>query len=174
MPIDQILVFSDTVLSLPFDEPAGSVWFDDATVVRRDLNDGIGFVDEAWIAANLTPDDERTPSQRERLAESDALIAELEAADLIVIDPSRFDRANTAQAASILGVDRASMAAITYFREDYANEALADLLNHGCPGLRRQFAAAARTGGVLMRTAKRTIVCVPGQFFSAGAAQALA
>lgn len=59
--------------------------FGDAAVVRRDLNDGIGFVDEAWIAANLTPDDERTPSQRERLAESDALIAELKAADVIVI-----------------------------------------------------------------------------------------
>ena len=59
--------------------------FGDATVVRRDLNDGIGFVDEAWIAANLTPDDERTPSQRERLAESDTLIAELETADVIVI-----------------------------------------------------------------------------------------
>ena len=59
--------------------------FGDATVVRRDLNDGIGFVDEAWIAANLTPDDERTPSQRERLDESDRLIAELEAADVIVI-----------------------------------------------------------------------------------------
>ncbi|MEE4162134.1 MAG: NAD(P)H-dependent oxidoreductase [Woeseiaceae bacterium] len=59
--------------------------FGDATVVRRDLNDGIGFVDEAWIAANLTPDDERTPSQRERLAESDTLIAELEMADVIVI-----------------------------------------------------------------------------------------
>ena len=55
------------------------------TTAEAGLNDGIGFVDEAWIAANLTPDDERTPSQRERLAESDALIAELEAADLIVI-----------------------------------------------------------------------------------------
>jgi FMN-dependent NADH-azoreductase len=54
-------------------------------IIRRDLNDGIGFVDEAWIAANLTPEDERTPSQRERLAESDALIAELKAADVIVI-----------------------------------------------------------------------------------------
>ena len=59
--------------------------FGDATVVSRDLNDGIGFVDEAWIAANLTPDDERTPSQRERLAESDTLIAELDKADVIVI-----------------------------------------------------------------------------------------
>ena len=36
MPIDQILVISDTVLSLPFDEPAGSVWFDDATVGNHD------------------------------------------------------------------------------------------------------------------------------------------
>ncbi|MCP4164656.1 MAG: LamG domain-containing protein [Chloroflexi bacterium] len=36
VPIDQILVFSDTVLSLPFDEPAGYIWFDDATVGDHD------------------------------------------------------------------------------------------------------------------------------------------
>ncbi len=36
VPIDQILVFSDTVVSLPFDEPAGSLWFDDATVGNHD------------------------------------------------------------------------------------------------------------------------------------------
>ncbi len=56
-----------------------------ASVVKRDLNDGIGFVDETWIAANFRPADERTASERERLAESDRLVAELEAADVIVI-----------------------------------------------------------------------------------------
>ena len=54
-------------------------------VSRRDLADGIGLVDEAWIDANFTPDDDRTPRQRERLAESDALVAELQQADVIVI-----------------------------------------------------------------------------------------
>jgi FMN-dependent NADH-azoreductase len=56
-----------------------------ATIVRRDLNDGVGFVDESWIAANFTAAEERTTTQRERLAESDELVAELEAADVIVI-----------------------------------------------------------------------------------------
>ncbi len=56
-----------------------------ATIVRRDLNDGIGFVDESWIAANFTPAEERTATQRERLAESDRLVSELKAADVIVI-----------------------------------------------------------------------------------------
>ena len=57
----------------------------EVSVVRRDLNTGIGFVDDAWIAANFTDPRERTAADRARLAESDALIAELEAADVIVI-----------------------------------------------------------------------------------------
>ena len=56
-----------------------------ATIVRRDLNDGVGFVDESWIAATFTAAEERTTTQRKRLAESDELVAELEAADVIVI-----------------------------------------------------------------------------------------
>ena len=52
---------------------------------RRDLSQGIGLVDEAWIEANFTAADERTPLQREALAESDALVAELQAADVVVI-----------------------------------------------------------------------------------------
>ena len=54
-------------------------------VVRRDLVDPIPQIDAAWIAANTTPDDERTDTQRQALALSDALVGELEAADLIVI-----------------------------------------------------------------------------------------
>lgn len=57
----------------------------DVDITRRDLADGIGLVDETWIAANFTAEDDRTPAQRERLAESDALVAELQQADLIVI-----------------------------------------------------------------------------------------
>jgi FMN-dependent NADH-azoreductase len=54
-------------------------------VVRRDLVDPIPQIDAAWIAANTTPDDERTDSHRQTLALSDALVGELEAADLTVI-----------------------------------------------------------------------------------------
>ena len=38
VPIDQILIFSDTVLSLPLDEPAGSVWFSDASAGHHDAS----------------------------------------------------------------------------------------------------------------------------------------
>jgi len=54
-------------------------------VIRRDLVDPIPQIDAAWIAANTTPDDERTDQHRQTLALSDALVGELEAADLIVV-----------------------------------------------------------------------------------------
>lgn len=54
-------------------------------VVRRDLSQGIPLVDERWIQANFTPEEERTRDQRETLRESDALVEELQAADTIVI-----------------------------------------------------------------------------------------
>ena len=55
------------------------------SVTRRDLSEGIPLVDEGWINANFTPEEERTAQQRETLAESDALVAELLAADVVVI-----------------------------------------------------------------------------------------
>ncbi len=54
-------------------------------LTQRDLADGIPLVDERWISANFTPEEERTAEQRETLAASDALVAELKAADIIVI-----------------------------------------------------------------------------------------
>ena len=54
-------------------------------VVRRNLADGVPFVNEAWIEANFTPEDERSEAQRATLADSDALAAELKAADILVI-----------------------------------------------------------------------------------------
>lgn len=55
------------------------------SITVRDLADGIGLVDEAWIAANFTDPEARTDEQRKRLAQSDTLVSELRAADLIVI-----------------------------------------------------------------------------------------
>ena len=52
---------------------------------RRDIAAGLPFVDEGWVAANFTPEEERTPLHRQTLAESDALVAELRAADILVI-----------------------------------------------------------------------------------------
>ncbi|MEL6794138.1 MAG: NAD(P)H-dependent oxidoreductase, partial [Pseudomonadota bacterium] len=55
------------------------------TVVTRDLADGIDLIDEAWIGANFTDPAERTDEQKARLAGSDALVEEIEAADTLVI-----------------------------------------------------------------------------------------
>ena len=55
------------------------------TLVERDLAEGIPFVTEDWIDANLTPAETRTPEQQAQLALSDRLVAELQAADILVI-----------------------------------------------------------------------------------------
>lgn len=54
-------------------------------LTRRDLGDGIPLVDEPWIDANFTPEEVRSSGQRDVLATSDALVAELQSADVVVI-----------------------------------------------------------------------------------------
>lgn len=54
-------------------------------VVTRNLSDGIKLLDSDWIAANSTPAVERTEAQRNALALSDTLIAEINDADTLVI-----------------------------------------------------------------------------------------
>lgn len=57
-----------------------------AQIIRRDLaTDPLPFVDEAWINARLISSDELTPADKDILALSDDLVAELQAADIIVI-----------------------------------------------------------------------------------------
>lgn len=57
----------------------------DATIVTRDVADGLPFVDEDWVNANFTPAEERSEEQREKLSVSDGLVDELKSADTIVI-----------------------------------------------------------------------------------------
>ncbi|GAB4576670.1 MAG: NAD(P)H-dependent oxidoreductase [Roseibium sp.] len=54
-------------------------------VINRDLSQGLPFIDEDWVAANFTDPAERSAEQRLKLALSDTLVAELKAADTIVI-----------------------------------------------------------------------------------------
>lgn len=56
-----------------------------ARVVSRDLSGGLPFVDAAWIDAAFTPETDRSPDQAQALALSDELIAELQAADTLII-----------------------------------------------------------------------------------------
>jgi FMN-dependent NADH-azoreductase len=54
-------------------------------VTRRDVAAGLPYVDEDWVRANFTAEEERSAADRETLAQSDELVAELEAADVLVI-----------------------------------------------------------------------------------------
>lgn len=56
-----------------------------ADLTQRDLAPGLPFIDEAWVGANFTPDEERTSTHRQILSRSDDLVAELQAADVVVI-----------------------------------------------------------------------------------------
>jgi FMN-dependent NADH-azoreductase len=57
-----------------------------ADVTVRDLAAApLPHVDDAFVAATFVPADERTPAQRRVLAESERLIDELDAADVVVI-----------------------------------------------------------------------------------------
>ena len=57
----------------------------DTEVVTRDIGASpLPMVSESWVGANFTPDEARTAEQKEILALSDQLVAELETADTIV------------------------------------------------------------------------------------------
>ena len=59
--------------------------YPDNEVVQRDLTDSLPHVDEDWIAANFTPAEDRSAAQREKLSQSDSLVSELQAADVLLI-----------------------------------------------------------------------------------------
>lgn len=56
-----------------------------AKVIEREIAAGMPFVDDAWIDANFTAAEARDKSQRAALSQSDELVRELEAADILVV-----------------------------------------------------------------------------------------
>lgn len=54
-------------------------------VTVRDLSEGIPFVTEGWVSANVTDSEARSDAQKAALALSDHLIEEVKAADVVVI-----------------------------------------------------------------------------------------
>ena len=59
--------------------------YPEAEVETIDLADGISHIDDAWVAANFTAQDERSAEQVSRLSASDAAIAAVKAADVVVL-----------------------------------------------------------------------------------------
>jgi len=52
---------------------------------ERELSTGLPFIDEQWIGANFTPEDQRNQDHQQALSFSDELVAELQQAEAIVI-----------------------------------------------------------------------------------------
>jgi FMN-dependent NADH-azoreductase len=86
--------------------------FDGATVIRRDLSDGVPLIDGAWIGANFTPAADRSDAQKATLAVSDAMVAELQAADVIVIGTPIYNFSVTA--AMKAWIDLIARAGVTF------------------------------------------------------------
>lgn len=57
----------------------------DLQLHERDVSAGLPVVDAEWIGASYTPAEQRDAAQRAALAQSDALVRELQAADMLVI-----------------------------------------------------------------------------------------
>ncbi len=55
------------------------------TVITRDLNGPVSFIDQNWIGAAYAPEGQRSDVQKDGLALSDTLIAEVQVADVLVI-----------------------------------------------------------------------------------------
>jgi len=84
----------------------------DAAITTRDLALGLPQIDEGWIGANFTPAEARTPDQAAALALSDRLVAELQAADTIVIGVPIYNFA--APAALKAWIDLVARAGLTF------------------------------------------------------------
>jgi len=56
-----------------------------SSLIDRELTKGIDFIDEAWIGANFTAQEERTTEQQSVLADSTSLVEEVFSAQHIVI-----------------------------------------------------------------------------------------
>lgn len=54
-------------------------------IVLRDLAKGVETIDPLWVGANFTPPEARTEAMSDRLAGSDALVAEVMNADTLVL-----------------------------------------------------------------------------------------
>jgi FMN-dependent NADH-azoreductase len=83
-----------------------------ATVISRDVSRGLPMVDDDWIAAAFAEPSARSSAQREKLKLSDELVAELQAADIIVFGLPMYNF--TVPAAFKAWIDQICRARVTF------------------------------------------------------------
>ena len=84
----------------------------DATVTTREANTGLPVVSTTWTQAAYMPAGQRSPEQSEALRVSDELVAELQAADVVVIGAPVYNF--TIPAALKLWIDQVARAGVTF------------------------------------------------------------
>lgn len=116
--------------------------FENAQILTRDLSDALPQIDETWVGANFTPAEDRSEEQRAALALSDALIAELKAADVLVIGLPVYNFGTPA--AFKAWVDQIARAGVTFRYTENGPEglmsgkrAIVAYASAGCPSARR-------------------------------------
>ncbi|MEM1302631.1 MAG: NAD(P)H-dependent oxidoreductase, partial [Pseudomonadota bacterium] len=80
--------------------------------LTRDLSKGVPLISEAWVNANFTPADQRTDAQRAELATSDAMVAEVAEADILVLGVPIYNF--SVPAAMKAWIDQIARAGITF------------------------------------------------------------
>ncbi len=93
-----------------------------ASVTTRDLAEGMSLIDESWVGANFTPAADRSDEQREKLALSDTLVAEINAADTLVIGLPIYNFG--VPAALKAWVDQVARAGVTFQYSEYGPKGL--------------------------------------------------
>ncbi|MEO1135497.1 MAG: NAD(P)H-dependent oxidoreductase [Pseudomonadota bacterium] len=82
------------------------------SVTHRDLASGAPLIDEDWISANFTPLEKRSADQAATLSYSDGLVAEVKAADLIILGAPMY---NFSVSASLKAwIDQIARAGLTF------------------------------------------------------------
>ena len=94
----------------------------EVTVTSRDLAGGVPQIDEEWVTANFTPADQRSDAQRAALALSDAFIAELKAADVLLIGLPIYNFG--VPAALKAWIDQVARAGVTFQYSEYGPKGL--------------------------------------------------
>ena len=122
LKIDSSAATATSVTRQLADELVGKLSNVGDEVIVRDLNQPVSFIDESWIGAAYTPEEQRNEDQRAGLALSDTLISELKEADVLVIGAPIYNF--SVPAVLKAWVDQVARVGVTFQYTEYGPEGL--------------------------------------------------